>query len=309
MAEETADREQASSQQRTTAGSPEHAQKSRSERAEILLRVFATPLTVAIIGYFTSSYLNRQQTADTNLRTFAELINRTENGGSDVRKEVFKAVLDGILKSETAAVDQNILRLEILAYNSDGSVDLSPIFHDILQRTSQTSAAGPAQARRLERVARAVVIKQMDALKTGAGSGTQASVDFEDLEGRASGLAAINEVLHVDLLGDPDARSRSARRFRVDVLSLDRLRRELLVRLVVSPPGDTTLESEPEVDTVFGVGFFDFPDTHNTGLSAGNRCAVVVTHLSEASAQISLIYFPGKEKMRSEELRQVLRLR
>jgi hypothetical protein len=46
------------------------------------------------------------------------------------------------------------------------------------------------------------------------------------------------------------------------------------------------------VQTMFWVGFADFPMIDNTRLSDGYRCAIVLRKLDELQASITLVYFP-----------------
>jgi hypothetical protein len=57
----------------------------------------------------------------------------------------------------------------------------------------------------------------------------------------------------------------------------------------------------------FQIGNFDFPMIDNRRLSKDQRAAIVITAFSEASAEITLVYFPGsyaslKEKASSDEV-------
>lgn len=285
------------------------AEKNRWQKFDVLLRAFATPLTVAIVGFLASSYLNRQQTRDTNARTFAEITSRYEDGSSSLRRDISKTLVEGVLNANTANSNVTLLKLEMLASNAE-SVDLTPVFEDVYRQISADAAHKPDYERsraRLEKVARSVVAKQIEALKTGFGSTVQGSVDFDAVRQNPYGLQVIDQVLRLDLFGDPDYRERSARRFRLEVLSYDVEKGRLVGRLVVSPP--PTADEEPEVDMVFSISPFDFPETHNTSLSEGARCTVVMTHRSEESAEILLLYYPGREKVRAEELRRALQLR
>jgi hypothetical protein len=43
----------------------------------------------------------------------------------------------------------------------------------------------------------------------------------------------------------------------------------------------------------FSVSHFDFPMIDNTRLVGGQRCAVVLNNISDQSADITLVLFPG----------------
>src|SRR3954468_16390152 len=93
-------------------------------KASSLLRDLATPLSVAIVGLLASVYVNKQQSADSNERAFAELITQREAADTNLRIEMFKTVLSGFLKPGDEGLPDQILKLEILAYNFNESLDL-----------------------------------------------------------------------------------------------------------------------------------------------------------------------------------------
>jgi hypothetical protein len=286
--------------------SAERRTKTKWDRADVLLRAFATPLTVALIGYLTSSYLNKQQMADTNYRAFAQLVSQREDADTNLRKDMFKTVLESFLKPANPQVDDMLLKLEILAYNFHESLDLGPVFQDVLRNIHTDTKTGRDQLDRLQKVASEVIFKQVEALKTDVGVGADAVVDFDALR-KDPNLNFIDHVLTMHFSGKREAAEHPTRRFQVQVLSLNQDRKELHVRLIVSKPGQTDPGIEQEVDVPFRLGFFSFPEINNTRLSNGERCAVVLTRMQEQSADISLVYFPAnraslKDRMYVEEL-------
>ncbi len=146
----------------------------------------------------------------------------------------------------------------------------------------------------------------MEALKTDVGVGADASVDFDAVR-KDPNLYLIDQVLSLHFAGTREAREHPSRRFQVQVLSFNLDRKELHVLLVISKPGKTSTPIEQEVDVPFRLGVFAFPEINNTRLSNGERCALVLTHMEEESANISLVYFPAnrgslKDRMYVEEL-------
>src|SRR6185369_15806719 len=105
-----------------------------------LLRDLATPLTVAIVGLLASIYVNNKQSLEANQRAFAELISQREGADTNLRIEMFKTVLEGFLRQGTENVPDQILKLEILAYNFNESLDLGPLFQDVFRRVNATGA-------------------------------------------------------------------------------------------------------------------------------------------------------------------------
>lgn len=289
------------------APSPPREKSSRWSKAGGILRDLATPLTVAIVGLLASLYVNKQQAFDANQRAFAELVSQRESADTNLRIEMFKTVLDGFLRQDSENVPDQILKLEILAYNFNESLDLGPLFQDVFRRISPNNPDDPNRAR-LTRVASDVVFKQVEALTFELGMAKEAPViDFEELKANPAGISnLINEVMRLKY-DEPDAVHHPERRFKVDIFGRNEQQQELTVHLVVSPPNQTGSDVTPEIDVRFAVGYFDFPAINNTRLSNGERCAVVVRNMDEYSAKISLVYFPAnraglKDRMYVEEI-------
>jgi len=286
--------------------SPQTVKTNRWAKASGLLRDLATPLTVAIVGLLASIYVNRQQALEANQRAFAELVSQRESADTNLRIEMFKTVLSGFLTQGTGVSDQ-ILKLEILAYNFNESMDLGPLFQDVFRRVNANNPDDPNR-QRLTRVASDVVHKQVEALTFELGVAKDTAViDFEELKTNPAGISnLVNEVLRLrypetEAVGHPE------RRFKLDVFGRDEKQQELSIHLVISPPGQVGPDVKPEIDVRFSVGYFDFPAINNTRLSNGERCAVVVRNMDEHSARISLVYFPAnraglKDRMYVEEI-------
>jgi hypothetical protein len=284
----------------------QQADKNRWAKARGLLRDLATPLTVAIVGLLASIYVNNKQSLEANQRAFAELVSQRESADTDLRIQMFKTVLDGFLRQGTENVTDQILKLEILAYNFNESLDLGPLFQDVYRRVGPNP--DDPNHERLTRVASDVVVKQVESLIFEVGVSKDAPViDFEVLKSNPAGISnLINEVEHLRY-PEAEAARHPERRFKLDVFGRDEKRRELSIHLVISPPGQVGPEVKPEIDVRFSVGYFDFPAINNTRLSNGERCAVVVHNMDDYSAKISLVYFPAnraglKDRMYVEEI-------
>jgi hypothetical protein len=286
--------------------------KSSFSRFSGILRDLATPLTVAIVGGMLSYFVNKQQANDANQRAFAELMSQRESADTNLRIEMFKTVLEGFLKQDTSNVQDQILKLEILAYNFNDSLDLGPLFQDVFRRVDNQNPSDPNR-QRLTRVASDVVLKQVESLTFELGAEKDAVIDFDELKGKPEGIAnVVDEVLALNYEGD-DAKKHPGRRFKIDVLGHDPKAEEVTLRLAISPPDKP--DAAPEVDVRFPVGHFDFPSINNTRLSGGERAAVVIKNMDDSSAKISLVYFPAnraglKDRMYVEEvIEQMTRLR
>ncbi len=163
------------------------------DKAAILLHPVGgllTALAVAVLGFWTSSYLRerehrdaelreRMQTADTNARLYSELISRREESESALRKDMFTSIIGSFLGAGPQTLDQKLLNLELLVYNFHESLNLKPLFLH-LERQARQSAERREYFARLERVAEEVAKKQMLVIDEG-GATFDATVNTKTL--------------------------------------------------------------------------------------------------------------------------------
>ncbi len=284
--------------------------KTGWDKTAILLQPLGgllTALAVAFLGLYGSYTLSRNQERDTTRRTQAQLLSERETADTALRKDMFRSILDQFLQPRQRPVDEQILYLELLAYNFHESIDLGPLFKEVYRNIDVRTPAGGQNLRRLERVVKEVNSRELAALGQEGGATRDAFVDFEQVAAHPEGISLINDDkigLHnsgCDLEKNEELR---CRHFRVDVMEVSKATRELVVQLRVGPPGNRN--GNPEVDRLLKVGFFDFPMIDNTRLSHGQRCALVLTRFDDAGAHLSLVYFPGlraglKDKLFVEE--------
>lgn len=258
-----------------------------------------TPLSVAFVGILGTQYLEHQQGVETNVRVYADLMSRREQADSDLRKDMFKSILDSFLTPGSDAPEQRVLKLELLAYNFHESLDLSPLFKQVYAEISTRPSENKPYLDRLSKVASEVTSRQIGILAE-AGASVAKNVDFEELSNHPEGIRVLDQELKLpgepNEGNDPDL---AARRFRLEVLYRDPVRKELRVRLQISPPGHSN--ESPEVDTTFWIDYFDFPMIDNTRITHGQRCAAVLTGFEATSAEITLVYFPGSRASLKEK--------
>jgi hypothetical protein len=286
-------------------------EKSGWDKASIVMQPLGgllTALAVAFLGFYGSHTLSRNQERDTMRRAQAELVSQRETADTGLRKDMFTSILNQFLEPHNGSVDEQILRLELLAYNFHESIDLGPLFKDVYRKIDVRTGAGQGYLHRLEKVVKEVTGREIASLGQEGGATRDAFVDFEQVAVHPEGVSFIADD-KIGLRGSGceheqtvDLRCRS---FRVDVMEVNRQTRELLVQLRVSPPGDPA--GNPEVDRLVKVGFFDFPMIDNTRLSHSQRCALVLTRFDDAGAGLTLVYFPGfraglKDKLYVEEV-------
>ena len=271
--------------------SGEPAKKRDSwDKVQILLHPVGGLLTaaaIALLGFITSSALNKRQTVETNTRLYTELMSRREESESALRKDMCVSIINSFVNPRDTAISASVLNLEMLAYNFHETLNLKPLFSEMRRRVMRASEeAKTPEARaesaeylsRLESVAREIVRRQMIVLE-GVGKKFDRTVD---LSGDPEGTSLEPETLSLD--GVPTT-------FSIDILGVNRENREIRLGLSIETP-DAELGRQTKLAT-FSVSYFDFPMIDNTRLGAGQRCSIVLNNMSDQSADITLVLFPG----------------
>jgi hypothetical protein len=285
-----------------------------------LVKVLALPLVTLVLGYWFNASLNERQQIDNNVRLYAEMMGRREEADSNLRKDMFNSILTTFMSkdpnarvSEEEQIRQQILSLELLAYNFHESLDIGPLFKDV-ERRIPASATGPDPElqRRLESVALQVIEHQLTALSD-VGTverGDALTAKIKDFQAHIMfGMRALPDpkvkpgegASRLCLSMEATDRSRHYRQFVLELINYDEMAREVQVRQYVSRPltqeecqkPDLDLEANREVDTNFQVGLFDFPMIDNTRLSGSERSAVSLTALNPSVVSVTLAYFPA----------------
>ncbi|MGI8917354.1 MAG: hypothetical protein ACR2H6_02045 [Pyrinomonadaceae bacterium] len=258
-----------------------------------------TAVVVGLVGIFGSSFLARQQEAETNLRLYTELMSKREEADTSLRKEMFNSIITNFLKpSANQPPEKRVLNIEMLAYNFHDSLDLGPLFKDVYNELEANRARNQPYIDRLTRVTRDVVDKQV-AMLAEAGGKRDGNIIFEKLKDQPGGVTVMDN--YITVKSDQD-QSLVQKQVRIEVLQVNPEKQELSVRLIVRSSPDTY-----EADAVFTVGFFDFPMLDNIRLPGGSRCAVVLNTFDPEFADFTFVYFPGtraslKEKPYYDEI-------
>jgi hypothetical protein len=264
--------------------------KDTWDKVDILMRPMGGLLAAAaitVLGFITSSALSQRQTIDTNTRLYTELMSRREESESALRKDMCVSIINSFVNPRDAGLSASVLNLEMLAYNFHESLNLKPLFEEMRRRVMrakgevQTPAARAESAAyldRLESMAREIVRRQMIVLE-GVGRKFDRTID---LAGDPGGTSLEPETLTLDDVPTT---------FAIDVLGVDRTNREIQIGLSIETP-DPELGRQTKMAT-FSVSYFDFPMIDNTRLVGGQRCSVVLNSISEQSADITLVLFPG----------------
>ena len=260
------------------------------DKIDILMRPMGgllTAVAITVLGFITSNALSQRQAIDTNTRLYTELMSRREESESALRKDMCVSIINSFVNPRDAGLSASVLNLEMLAYNFHESLNLKPLFTEMRRRvireqgdakTPAARAENDAYLDRLESMAREIVRRQMIVLE-GVGKRFDRTVD---LAGDPSGTSLEPGALTLDGVSTI---------FAIDVLDVDRANREIRIGLNIETP-DPDLGRQTKVAT-FGVSYFDFPMIDNTRLVGGQRCSVVLNSISDQSADITLVLFPG----------------
>jgi hypothetical protein len=264
--------------------------RDKWDKIDILMHPMGGLLTaaaIALLGFITSSALSQRQALDTNTRLYTELMSRREESESALRKDMCVSIINSFVSPRDTGLSASVLNLEMLAYNFHESLNLKPLFEEMRRRVmrAQQEAKTPAALAenaayldRLEAMAREIVRRQMIVLEA-VGKRFDRTID---LTGDPGGTSLEPATLTLD--GIPTT-------FAIDVLDVDRKNRDIRIGLNIETP-DPEQGRQTKVAT-FGVSYFDFPMIDNTRLAGGQRCAVVLNSMSDQSADITLVLFPG----------------
>jgi hypothetical protein len=269
------------------------------EKADIILKPVGgllTALAVAILGFWTSSFLRdrearesalreRMQTSETNARLYSELISKREESESALRKDMFTSIITSFLGTGPTTLEQKVLNLELLVYNFHESLNLKPLFLHI-ERQTKGSPERAEYLARLNRVAEEVTKKQM--LVIGEGGATfdatanLATLSFASPDGRGEAPFVSRDL----------AQGGIRRNFKVELLDVDRDAEQIQLRVTVR---NGSRESETTA-AEFWLGYFDFPMIDNVRLPDDQRLAVVLNNFDarHQSADLTVAFFPGK---------------
>lgn len=292
-------------------------EKSKWDKADIILKPVGgllTALAVAALGFFGSQFLADQQkeetkrraqeqAIETNARLYAELTTKREEADSLLRKDMFNSIIGTFLKPGSSSHEEKVLKLELLSYNFHEALDLGPLFKDVYMEIAEPKKPGYEKyVKRLERAARDVAAKQVEALEEGGGK-LDGMIDFEELQQHPEGITVLDGKLTLPQGALESDSALQERAFTVEALLSDVKKREVRLKLRVRTPGQTPAGEAQNTDTsfVFWLSSFDFPLIDNIRLSHGQRCAVVFRTFEDESAQITLVYFPGSKASLKEK--------
>jgi len=288
-----------------------------------LSKVVAMPLATLLIGYYLNESLNKRQMTDNNVHLYADMMGRREEADSTMRKDMFNSILGTFLNKESHQVlaehlEQEVLNIELLAYNFDESLDLSPLFKHVHRDvTDEKNHPDQNLLWRIERVALDVKERQLATLAD-SGSvargdinlGTQAwtfgdsTVQLKPGEKRGGPTLCMS-------INSTDG-EQHFRQFKIEFLDFQKDRREMELDLSISKPISEidckrilppTMESaNVEADAQFWVGLFAFPMIDNTRLSHSERCSISVTGIYTDSIDVAVAFFQASRASLKDKL-------
>ena len=96
------------------------ANETKSTRVTWLdaLKALAIPLVTLILGFVFNASLNSRQERESNIRLYTEMMGRREQADSDLRKDMFKSILDTFMRKDPKLeldeqLNQEVLNLEL----------------------------------------------------------------------------------------------------------------------------------------------------------------------------------------------------
>ena len=258
-----------------------------------------TALSIALVSYFASDYLNKNQENEAKTRLYTELMSRREESESALRKDMFTSIISTILK-ENATLDERILQLELLAYNFHESLNLMPFF-TYLDRRNNLDTKDPKLREgyrdRLYNMSREVTSKQIASLEgvsriekfvycydkiNCAGADSTFSTTFYDSIVNGNKVDSITHIVYLT------------------ISKMDTLNNSINVSLKVC-----TREGQQEdkcAQPAFTIDFFEFPMIDNTRLINDKRISAVLRDFDKVNKfiELDLIFFPGSHSSLKE---------
>ena len=257
-----------------------------------------TAITIAMVSYYASDYINRNQENEAKTRLYTELMSKREESEAALRKDMFSSIINSLLR-ENVTMDEKILQLELLAYNFHESLNLTPLF-TYLNRKNNSDTKDPelktSYRQRLFNMSKEVTSKQLASLEGVASvekfvyfydslafsPNDTFSCVFNDSIVNGKKIDSIKHIVHLTILGKDEVNS------------------SVNVRLKVATrmPG----KQDKVVDPSFTIDYFEFPMIDNTRLINDKRVAAVLRDFDPVNKfiEMDVIFFPGSHSSLKE---------
>ncbi len=266
-----------------------------------------TALTIALVSYFGSSYLNNRQNNDSKIRLYTELMSSREQSESALRKDMFNSILGTILK-DSHSLDENILQLELLAYNFHESLNLMPLFVYMDRQIAKEKniQLKVEYRKRLYKMAGDVISKQISSLEDAATRETMFITFPVDSIRYKPGLSQDmpmdwkDSKIFYDTVKTRDTKTIYKRVVYLKASSFNVEDKTVNVRMDIE-----TFINDKFINMVtqdFMIDYFQFPMIDNTRLSNDMRCAVVMRDFDYPNfIEMDILYFPGSHSSLKEK--------
>jgi hypothetical protein len=266
-----------------------------------------TALTIALVSYYGSDYLNNKQNNDSKIRLYTELMSTREQSESALRKDMFNSILGTILK-DSHSLDENILQLELLAYNFHESLNLMPLFvyMDRQIATEKNIQLKTEYRKRLYKMAGDVISKQISSLEGAAARETM----FITFPG--------DSIVYKPGLSQEMAMDWKDTKVFYDTVKAGNMvsvyKRVVFLKATGFNVDEKTVNVRMDIETSvndrfinmvtqeFMIDYFQFPMIDNTRLSNDMRCAVVMRDFAYPDfIEVDILYFPGSHSSLKEK--------
>jgi hypothetical protein len=266
-----------------------------------------TALTIALVSYYGSSYLNNKQNNEAKISLYTQLMSSREQSESALRKDMFNSILGTILK-DSHSLDENILQLELLAYNFHESLNLMPLFVYMGRQISleKNVLLKGEYRKRLYKMAGDVTSKQISSLEGAATQETMFitfpvdSVKYKPGLSQDFAMDWKDSKVFYDTIKVGNSNSVYKRVVFLKASGFNVDEKTVNVRLDIETSIDDKFINM--VTQEFTIDYFQFPMIDNTRLSNDMRCAVVMRDFDFPNfVEVDILYFPGSHSSLKEK--------
>jgi hypothetical protein len=289
---------------------PKKEKRDLWDKIQIILQPIGglfTALSIALVSYFGSNYLNNKQNNESRIQLYTQLMSGREQSESALRKDMFNSILGTILK-DSHSLDENILQLELLAYNFHESLNLMPLFVYLDRQIAleKNMLLKEAYRKRLYKMAGDVISKQISSLEGAASRETMFITFPSDSLGYKPGLSQDLTIdwkdskVFSDTIRDGNRKSAYKRVVFLKATGINIDEKTVNVRLDIETTKDGKFVNM--VTQEFTIDYFQFPMIDNTRLSNDMRCAVVMRDFDFPNfIEVDILYFPGSHSSLKEK--------
>jgi hypothetical protein len=257
------------------------------EKVDIVLKGLL-PLAVAAVGYFGTSYLSARQRDEATTQFYTGLLARREEADSNLRKEMFRYVIDNFLGKPQEDMHKRVLGLRMLAANFHDSFDLAPLFKSVFDelRAMPDRAAAAALAKELLDTSYEIAQRQITSL---AGQDHRWDFVIDSVDALKRGEQRSHELLRRRLtpLGAAAAGVPPATLV-ITASAVDVARQAVRLQVSVHRAG----LGEAVVDQDMWITPFDFPALNSLRLPDRERLAITLHYFDGHHAELRVVHFP-----------------